>query len=509
MTEQQVTTTTLSELVSRRVEKDPGQVALVADGVHTLTVGEWESRSRALARRLLDRGVRPGDRVALLSGETGWIDYAIGNLALYMAGATVVGVSHRLPAAELRRRLEHCGVAALLTAGDVERLDRGDVAARTEDLAEILHTSGTTGTSKPIAVSHANLSFGQDTRGGLFAGSTGVLSAVPIGTNACHSAVVLAMTAGSPVHVLSDLGAENIAAMIEKIGVEMAIIPPSTAGRLVTTGLHERYDLSGLTALMLGSAPVPPATVSKVSRALPGMRMMIGYGSTESAPAFVHTVVGESWTGSVGSPGRGTELKVVDATRAADAVDAEEEPLPPGRVGEICLRSPAPQRFYYRDPEATARVFRNGWTHMGDLGHIDEDGFLHFFDRARDVIVRDGVRISSLRVEGALLWHPEVVEAAAFGVPDPVMGQAVAAAVVLRSPAGTAAGSSPADAVLVEPSPAAGSPAADAVATGSSADGLDALLAERLEAHELPDRIDVVDSLPRGDLGKLLKRELR
>jgi acyl-coenzyme A synthetase/AMP-(fatty) acid ligase len=304
------------------------------------------------------------------------------------------------------------------------------------------------------------------------------------------------MTAGSPVHVLSDLGAENIAAMIEKIGVEMAIIPPSTAGRLVTTGLHERYDLSGLTALMLGSAPVPPATVFKVSRALPGMRMMIGYGSTESAPAFVHTVVGESWTGSVGTPGRGTELKVVDATRAADtadtagAVDAEEEPLPPGRVGEICLRSPAPQRFYYRDPEATTRVFRNGWTRMGDLGHVDEDGFLHFFDRARDVIVRDGVRISSLRVEGALLWHPEVVEAAAFGVPDPVTGQSVAAAVVLRSPAGT----DTADAASVE---------------GSLASDLDALLSERLEAHELPDRIDVVGSLPRGDLGKPLKRELR
>ncbi|MFC4534160.1 class I adenylate-forming enzyme family protein [Sphaerisporangium dianthi] len=464
--------TTLPELVR---DRDDDLVALTVDGDRSLTAGQWTRASEAAAEHL------PAARVALVHDDADWIGHAVAGLAVRMAGGTVVGLSPHLGDAELRARLARCEVDGLLHGDAVTppsfagwaaslsglgTVDTRGASRPDDDLAEIIHTSGTTGGSKPVAVSHGNLTFGHEGRGRLFTGVDGVLAAVPIGTNAGHSAIMTAMTAPTTVHVLSRQDPETVARMIEKLGVSMAIVAPSTATRMIALGLHERHDLTGLKVLMLGSAPVPMATVSRLLEVLPGTRIVLGYGSTESAPAFVSRPVdpSEPLEEHLGSPSAGTGLLITGP---------DGEPLPAGEVGEIRLRSEAPPRWYFGDPEASARVFQDGWTRMGDLGHVDEEGRLHFFDRAADVITGpDGGPVSSLRVEHALLWHPGVAEAAAFAGPD-----GVTAAVVLRSPV------------------------PEKELHGAAAD--------RLDERERPARITVVDSLPRGPIGKTLKQELR
>ncbi|MEV0593880.1 class I adenylate-forming enzyme family protein [Nonomuraea cavernae] len=449
-------TTTPADLFGARAGD---HVALVVDGERELSVADWTARSQELAGRLAPV------RTALRHDD--WIEHAVAALAVHLAGGTVLGLPPALPEKEVRARLAECGVGQVLpgpigdpaggrnnsrnSARNGARDDSSD-----DHVAEILYTSGTTGRPKAVAVPVANLTYGHEGRGKLFTGVDGVLAAVPLGTNAGHSALMTAMTAPATTHVLTDLGPENVARMLQKLRVPMAIVPPSTATRMVAHGWHERFDLSGLRALMLGSAPVPMATVARLMAALPGVRIVIGYGSTESAPAFVHRPVEtpptEADEGLLGRPSAGTEVKITEA-------------------GEICLRSDAPPRYYLNDAAAGERTFRDGWTHMGDLGDLDGAGRLRFFDRAADVITSDGRRVSSLRVEHALHWHPEVIEAAAFEGP-----QGLTAAVVLRSPV----------------------PESE----------LSAFAADRLEPAERPARYVVTETLPRGPIGKTLKRVL-
>ncbi|MBO3744802.1 long-chain fatty acid--CoA ligase [Streptosporangiaceae bacterium NEAU-GS5] len=452
--------TTLPELLGRR---DDGEIALVVDGERPLSVARWRRRAEDLARRL------PSGRVAVLQDD--WIEYAVACLAVHLAGGTVIGLSPQLTEDDVRSRLDQCAAGALLRGGTLDVLSKPSGPSDrdgTDGIAEIIYTSGTTGRPKPVAVPHANLTFGHEGRGKLFDGVEGLLAAVPLGTNGGHSALMTAITAPTATHVLSRPEPANVARLIAKLKVGMAVVPPAIMARIVAYGWHERYDLSSLTALMLGSAPVSMATVSRLRRALPETMIVLGYGSTEAAPAFVSRPIppGEALEDHLdehlGKPSPGTRLQIVDAHGAV---------LPPAELGEIRLRSDAPQRWYFGDPEASERVFADGWTRMGDLGQVGEDGRLRFFDRARDVIVRDGVTVSSSRVENALQWHPEVVEAAVLD-----RGGKVVAAVLPRAT------------VPVEE--------------------LARVAADHLDPSERPDTIVLVDRLPHGPIGKVIKREL-
>jgi long-chain acyl-CoA synthetase len=489
---------TVPELARRRAAADGAQVALVADGTRSLTRAEWLRRAAALARGLAGLGVGRGDRVALLFAGGDWLDFAVADLAVQLCGGTAVGLSNRLSPARLRQRLGACAAAGLLHSpglavpphagwsavparlADGGRGTPGD-PARPADLAEIVYTSGTTGHAKPVAVSHANLAYGRGgSRAALFGRSGGVLAAVPIGTNAGHSAVMLALTGDRTVHVLTRTDPVAVARAAATLRSDWVILPPAAATYWAAGRLGDRYDLSAVRTVMLGAAPVPAATVHRLTRLLPAAAMLIGYGSTESAPAFSHLMAGPS----AGAPDprfdRGSRAAPLGTPRGDVRVricDGAGRPLPAGRLGEIWLSSPAPPRAYYGDPAGTAAVFRDGWTAMGDLGHLDDEGQLHFFDRVGDVIDTAGRRVSSLHVAGALLWHPDVVDAAAFGVPDRALGQAVVVAVELRSAVRTA--------------------------------DLRAFLADWLEPHELPARIHDGGRLPRGVTGKQLKWRLR
>ena len=474
---------TVPELIAARAEDQAGagRVALCVDGSRELTFGAWFDRSRAVARGLVGLGVRPGDRVALLFPEADWIDYAVGVLGIYLSGGAVVGLSPRLAADGIERRLRHCGVSGLLygagiAAPSVAGWARGlrDVArstgavepeVRPEDLVEIIYTSGTTGPAKPVAVTHANLTFGRDA-GALSPAGPGALTPVPPGTNAGHSAILVALTGGSTVHVLTDQSASRVAQALEELPVGAAILPAPLAVRLAATRLLEGRDLSGLRAVMLGSTPVYGAVADYLRKLLPDAALSVGYGSTEAAPASAHHPIPPA--GPLGAPG---VLGRMGRGSAAEVRDRDGVALPPGEVGEIWLRSPAPPRGYFKAVDDG--TFRDGWTRMGDRGSIDRDGVLSFFSRSADALAVDGEPVSAFRVEDALLWHPDVADAAVVQLPD---GR-LAAAVEVKDPAG------PPD--------------------------LRAHLAGRVARHEVPDLIVPVGSLPRGGLGKVLKRRLR
>ena len=230
-------------------------------------------------------------------------------------------------------------------------------------------------------------------------------------------------------------------------------------------------DLSSLTLLSIGSAPLPPNLHQAIARLLPQAMVTNNYSMTEAGTAFTYLPPGELTRrpGSVGIPVPPTEIRIADETG---------EPVPTGEVGEVLIGVGEAHREYYRDPEATARTWSGTWLRSGDLGRLDEDGYLYIVGRAKDVVIRGGNNISAGEVENALYEHDGVLEAAVVGVPHDVLGEDVGAFVVRRE------GHSP------------------------GAEELRAFCAERLADFKVPRPIWFIDALPRNANGKVVKARL-
>ncbi|MGW4640524.1 class I adenylate-forming enzyme family protein [Sphaerisporangium sp. NPDC004334] len=406
------------------------------------------------------------------------------------------------------------GLRAGVSAG-VRGLD--EVSVRPGDAAQILYTSGTTGEPKAVVASHANLTFGcsRDPRRRPLAHSRHFLHAFPIGTNAGQTMLINALDARPGALTLPRFTAARFARLIETYRVGTVFLVPSMAIELLNSGVTDKYDMSSVLLLGSTAAALAPSVATALTAAFPRATIVNYYTSTEAAPAQTTMVFDPARPDSVGRPASGGTLMISDG----------EGPVPPGTPGEVWLRSPTDPRSYDRDGDAAGRVFRDGWVRMGDIGHLDQDGYLYLLDRESDIIKSGAFKISTLRIEAALHEHPAVAEAAVFGVPHPVMGSAVAAAVVPRaepaSPPATvqdsqAASDAAATADLTGES-GAGDVRDSAVVqaagvvqgTGVSTAGLRAFLADRLAGHELPARWLVLPSLPKNAAGKVLKRELR
>ncbi|MFI6507722.1 class I adenylate-forming enzyme family protein [Streptosporangium sp. NPDC050855] len=488
-----------------RAAQEPERAAVIVEGGPEMTFGEWERRSDAVAHGLLERGVRHGDRIGLLFGSRDWADFSVAYCAVLKAGAVAVPVSDRLAPAEVRHMLEHCSASAVLCgtglvppggsdrwSAAVADLEDGtdtppDVRVSPGDLAQILYTSGTTGLPKGVGASHANLAYGCETRPNRrrFGHSRHLLHAFPIGTNAGQTMLINALDARPAMLTLARFTPARFARLIESRGVGTVFVVPAMAIEFLNAGLHERHDMSSV--LLLGSAAsaLPPAVAVRLAAAFPKATITNYYTSTEAAPAQTIMIFDPSRPGALGRPAAGAALRVADAQGRA---------LPRGETGEVWLRSPTAPRSYYRDERYGTETFRDGWVRMGDLGYLDDGGYLHLVDREGDVVKSGAFKVSTIQVEAALHEHEDVAEAAVVGVPHPVLGTVVAAAVVLRP---TRSG---------RPD---GEPSGPGGPGGGFAGELRAFLMERLAGHELPDRVLVVDALPRNQSGKVIKRELR
>ncbi|PZG02984.1 AMP-dependent synthetase [Micromonospora deserti] len=482
----------MPELLDWRTALHPDRVAVEVHGWARLTFAEWSAGAVAVAAALLRRGLRRGDRVGLLFGARDWPRFAVAYCGVLRAGGVAVPLSDRLAAGQLEHALTHCAATAVVhgddtpapslpsglpvwTCGDLlagRCTEPGPSAARPGDLAQILYTSGTTGRPKGVAASHANLTVGAPNhpRRLALAHSERFLHAFAIGTNAGQTMLLNALTARAAALTLPRFTPVRFARLVESPGTGTVFVVPSIAVELLDSGALRGRDTRGVQLIGSTAAPLAPAVAARLAEAFPQATIVNYYTSTEAAPAQTTMIYDPSRRDAVGRP-VGGQLMVADA---------DGNPLPAGTTGDVWLRAPHP-RSYYRDEAANRATFRDGWVRMGDVGRVDADGYLYLTDRHQDVIKTGAFKVSTIEVEAALHEHPLVAEAAVVGVPHPVLGSAVAAAVVPRPQAGP---------------------------DGLSLPALRGFLADRLADYQLPARLLLLDHLPRNEGGKVLKRQL-
>jgi long-chain acyl-CoA synthetase len=495
---------------------------------------EWTFRqvmaeSDALGHALVHRyGIAPGDRVgismrnlpewiisfaAILSvgaisvSLNGWwteeeVDFAIGDAGLKLLICDPERMARAHPSCE------RLGVPILATRTDtlvpvppgVERwkevVVEGDplpeVEIDPEDDATILYTSGTTGFPKGAVSSHRSIAqalMGFASRGTL----EGIIKGPEEGTRdpssnePCFILIVPLFHVTGCIPVMLSCFAmqyrlvmmhrwdpEKALALIERHKVTMFIGVPTQSWDLLESPSFSRFDTSSLVSVGGGGAPAPPKLVARIEAGFSRGRPGIGYGMTETN-AFGPSNTGDDYVSHPSSTGRARTL-IMDVEIRDEAM----RPVPAGERGEIWMRGPNLIRGYWNNPEATAEVIVDGWLRSGDIGRIDEEGFLYIEDRAKDMVLRAGENVYSAEVEAAIYEHPSVHEAAVFGVPHERLGEEVACVVSLKE-----------GATLDE-------------------DELRDHLNLHLAAFKVPTRVAfTTETLPRNPAGKFLKREMR
>jgi acyl-CoA synthetase (AMP-forming)/AMP-acid ligase II len=455
-------------------------------GGGSLTFGEWHSRSGRVASHLLDYGIEAGSRVGLIFDGTHWTDYAVAYCGVQRVGAVPVPVSHISTAAEVEYTLTSCS-ASLVVSGlpqlDVRcapqasfaELDHGDVepppiSAKPEDLAQIVYTSGTSGKPKGVGASHENLTFGcrLAPRYRLFGHSKYFIHAFPLATNAAQMMLLNALVAHPPAITLEHFDAEQFCSIIEEYSVGTIFMVPAMAIELINSKAFERHDLSSAVVVASSGSALPQSVALSLTDIFPSATVFNSYTSTEAMPAQVMLMIDPHKPESAGFAVGNIGIRI-----GGD----DGSPLPAGDVGTVWLRCPAKPRFYFADPEETTEIFKDGWVRMGDVGYLDDEGRLFLVDRESEVVEAGAMKVSTTEVESVLHEHPHIREAAVFGVPHPVMGSMIAAAVVLDE--------------------------------DGSLPGVRSFLRERLAPYKVPVRWLAVEKLPRNQMGKVVKGELR
>ncbi|MGB0102173.1 MAG: AMP-binding protein [Nocardioides sp.] len=479
----------------------------VIDGDRTLSFRALDDRASRLACWLLGRGLRPGDRVAVLLGNR--LEYPEVAAGIAKAGLVMVPLNPRLTAAESRYVLEHSGARAVVVddalasvAGDavadlalvalsvggtqlgpdyeaeLAAADARDPHVAVDELDPfcIAYTSGTTGRPKGVVISHRSRAL------------TFYLSALEWGLGPGRRSAAIApmyhgagfafgyapVFAGGTVSMLRSWDPEEFLALCARDRVQSTFLVPTHAQMLrgLGEGAVAKHDLTALDTLYFNASALPWPLKQWVMEQFPQCGIHELYGSTEGGiitnlrPADQHRK-----PGSVGHAWFMTELRIVD-----DAGD----PVPHGEPGELFSRSPFLMNGYHDDPEATAACTTDdGFLTCGDIVIRDDEGYVHIVDRKKDLIISGGVNVYPREVEDVLATHAAVAESAVVGVPSETWGEEVAAYVVLRPDASV-----------------------------SDAE-LDAHCRTALAGFKVPRRWTVTPALPRNAAGKILKRELR
>ena len=461
-----------------------------------MTYAEWDLRSNRVAHTLLAHELAAGDRVALLYDNADGLDYLTAYQGIHKAGCVVVPLNTRYRTAELDHVLSHCGAKVILTSvtraeSVADLASSKGVAVVTSDrwataedaveatprapgdLADILYTSGTTGVPKGVACTHENIVFkGASQLHKMFGGAT-LLHAMPLFTFAgTHAMSIMCLRGGMTHLVMPRFDAGRYLTLLVEHGVRISYAVPAMLLQCVDHPRIQEGGFEGLNLLMYGTAPMPPRGIKALATHMPKTFLINLYGLTEGGAAVCSLPPFEALKRplSIGKPMPPTELRVVD--------DAGQD-VAPDVPGEIWMRTKT-RRWYIDDEAATQSAWtEDGWLKTGDVGYLDADGYLYLVDRKKDLIICGGHNISAPEVEGVLMDHPAVLEAAIIGAPHPRMGEVPDAHVVRREGADV------------------------------SADTLRAFVAERLADYKVPRTYTFVDALPRNALGKVLKRSLR
>ena len=505
----------LTDFLDKGASLRPAAPCLTMGG-RSRSYAEVQRLSWVIARALARSGVRPGDKVAVLSGNDPVAFSCVFGIA--RAGAVWCPVNPRNEAAENRELLDLFDCSCLIFQGSfaplVARiapglpkvttlvcLDAGDPGVVTAvplrrwlaglpeepwqaeppgDVAMIAGTGGTTGRPKGVQLTGHNIETmtALTLMGYPFDGRPVYLALAPL----THAAGVLCfpiMALGGEIVIMPAPDLAEFLGLIGRHRVTHAFLPPTLIYLLLDHPGLAAADLSSLQCLWYGAAPMSAARLEQAISAI-GPVMGQLFGQTE-APMMISTMAPKDHfhpDGSLArerftSAGRPTPLVTVAI------MDDEGRLLPAGQRGEIVVRGPLVMAGYYQDPAASAEAARHGWHHTGDIGYLDPDNYLFIVDRAKDMIITGGFNVYSAEVEQALLTHPAVLDCAVIGLPDDKWGERVTA--------------------VIQPHP--GQDLADA--------DLRAFVKDRLGSVKAPKQVEVWPDLPRSKVGKVLKAEVK
>lgn len=501
---------TVGDAFRRACRRDPRKVALTFES-RSWTYADLDRAADRVAHRLRDAGLSSGDRIAAFGRNSD--GYFILWLACVRGGFIHVPINYALTPKELAYIVEQSGARAIVhnaglagPAADVAKTYGLRLTGRFEggggldivqaalqgaeapsdapllepdlderDLAQILYTSGTTALPKGAMMSHRGiLSEYQSCIVALeFRPDDKALAALPLyHTAQMHAFTMPQMLAGASTLLIEAPVPERCLALVEEHGITSLFAPPTVWISLLRHPDFDRRNLSSLKNIYYGASIMPVPVLKELRRRLPGARPFNCYGQSEIGPlaTVLPPEAHDARPASAGRPVLNVETRVVDA---------EMRDVAPGTQGEIIHRSSHLMLGYWNKAEETREAFAGDWFHSGDVGYLDEEGYLYVVDRLKDVIKTGGTIVASREVEEALFGHPAVSEVAVIALPDPKWIEAVTAIVVLRDGHSAEAG------------------ALIAHARGT------------LAPYKVPKRIIFRDNLPRNTAGKLLKRELR
>jgi long-chain acyl-CoA synthetase len=430
-----------------------------------VSYGELESRAAKTAAGLRAHGVVRGDRVALLLPNGA--EYVACLFGIWRLGAVAVPLNVLLAPPEIEARVALSGAKLLLTEAPHAPANPELAACRAEEPAAILFTSGTSGAPKGAVLTH----------GSIAAAAASVADALSLGPEdvvlgaapfshvlGLSTGIVATLSRGGAVAVERRFDAERTLARMVETGTTILLGVPTMCIALCEAA-RSASELPPIRIAHVGGAAVPVES-GRAFESTFGADLYEGYGLTEMSGIATTYVAGQPRKpGSVGKPLGSTEVRIADADERG--------------VGEVLFRGPSVVAGYWEDPAATAEAISpDGWLATGDLGYLDDDGYLFLVDRKQDVVIRGGYNVYPREVEEVLYAHPDVLEAAVVGVPHDALGEEVAALVVAR--------------------PDAGLTVADVREWAK----------ERVAAYKYPRIVVFVDALPKTPTGKILKRAI-
>jgi len=488
--------TNLAQNLLGTAAKDEDHPALRMDDA-VLTYGQFRDASLKIAASLQERGIEPGDRIGMVLPNV--LSFPVVFYGALLAGAAVVPMNPLLKAREVEYYLLDSG-ARLVVSGEQSAapvaeaagtvgIDAGTVDAALpdalmadqplatpvdradDDTAVILYTSGTTGQPKGAELTHAGLdSNARTTQETLLDGTPDdvIMGCLPLfhvfGLTCSLNAGVLA---GATLTLIPRFDGTKALSVIERDEVTIFQGVPTMFSAMLHSPDAGTTDVSSLRLCVSGGSAMPVEVMRSFEETF-GCIVLEGYGLSETSPvaSFNHPHA-ERKPGSIGTPIRGVELRLVDD----NGTD-----VPAGEVGEIAIRGENVMKGYWQRPEDTAKAIPDGWFRTGDLARRDEDGYYFIVDRKKEMIIRGGYNVYPREIEEALYEHPAVAEVACVGIKHPDLGEEVAAAVALK-PGATA-----------------------------DVDELREFAKARVAAYKYPRHVWLVDALPKGPTGKILRR---
>ena len=524
---------TMAEALTRTAKKYPDRVGFIYMGTK-ITFGALEKMVNRFTRAFLDLGVKPGDKVAMLLPNIPQI--IIADHATYRVGGVTAMTNPLYTESELEHQLNDSDATVLVTLdlllpralklkdktkiktiitchiNDylpfpikqlfpfvkkgmhrkvepqegvyqfmdlIKRYSDAPVEnlARWDDVAALIYTGGTTGVSKGAMLTHANISGIMQQFNAWFPDlkdtEQSLMGIYPVFHSAGYSVSQnMTIMNGWSCILVPKPEPNAIIDMLRKFKPTFLPGVPTIYLGLLRDKRFREMDLSFVKGYFGGAAPLPEDTLNQLKE-LHGAIIYDVFGATENVAFATMTPWGGTVKrGTVGLPLPNTDLKIVD-------VETGTQGLPVGEDGEICIKGPQIMKGYYKRPEETSATIRDGWFYMGDIGHLDEDGYLTISDRKKDLIVASGFNIYPNEIDGILFSHPKILEACCIGIPDEYRGETVKAYIMVK----------PGETLTKEE--------------------VISYCREKLAAYKVPKEIEFIDELPKSAIGKILRRELR